>query len=289
MNPAAFYCQLCGCAEAHPWLSNCRDFYLQKELSVDYVECNACYLVQQFPLPVEPGALYHEYPVHVRRNLAQRWARRVFHRQVYYRPSAGLINGAILDYGCGDGSFLQEMQPQFQTVIGFEPSTAHAANLSRQLGLRVASDQAHLGDEWAGKLDVVTAHFVLEHVLDLRRAFEVFQKVLKPGGLLHIAVPNIRSWEARLFKRRWHGLDAPRHLVFPEELHFTTLATDYGFGDVRVAYASFPNTLAGSISAVLTGRCRPAVLMGLTLPCAVVSLMAPQGTCLVQMRKLAEG
>lgn len=289
MNQARFQCRLCGGAEAHPWLSDCRDFYLQKELSVDYVECGSCRLVQQFPLPADLGALYDDYPVHVRRNAAQRLARRIFQRQVYYRAPARSTSGALLDYGCGDGTFLREMRPRFQTLIGFEPVAAHAASLSRQLCLPVTSDETRLGVEWAGKLDVVTAHFVLEHVADLRQAFGVFQKVLKPGGLLHVAVPNIRSWEARLFKRHWHGLDAPRHLAFPEESHFITLAKDYGFGGLCVSQASFPNTLAGSISTVLTGRCRSVVLMGLTLPCAFISLMAPQGTYRVQMRRLAEG
>lgn len=289
MNPVGFQCRWCGCEEAHPWLSDCRDFYLQKEVSVAYVECNACRLVQQFPLPADLAALYDDYPVHVPRNATQRLARRIFHRQVYYRPLRAQNQGALLDYGCGDGTFLREMQPHFQTVIGYEPAAAHAANLSQQLRRPITSDVADLESEWAGKLDVVTAHFVLEHVEDLRRAFAVFQKVLKPGGLLHITVPNIRSWEARFFKRRWHGLDAPRHLTFPEASHFAMLATDYGFGGVRASYASFPNTLAGSISAVLTGRCRPGLLMGLTLPCALISLMAPQGTLLVHMRRLAEG
>lgn len=278
-----FNCMLCGAAEARSWLTDCPDYYLQKGGPVNYVECSGCLLVQQHPLPADVASLYAGYPVHSSRNPVQRFARRVFQRQVYFRPSAGSEQLTLLDYGCGDGTFLREVQNRLGAICGFEPGEVHAAALSQQLRVPVYSSSKKLCEERAGTLDVITAHYVLEHVEDLCGAFETFRTLLKPGGVLYVAVPNIRSWEARLFKQRWHGLDAPRHLVFPDAGHFTTLARTCGFNAPKVSFAAFPNTLAASLATVLAGRCRPVLLMGFILPSWLAALVAPQGTLVVQM------
>jgi SAM-dependent methyltransferase len=274
---------LCGSTEFRVWLTGCPDYYLQKGGPVDYVECVACSLVQQCPLPDDVSALYEDYPIHSSRSAFQRLARRIFQRQVYFRPVAGSECRTLLDYGCGDGTFLREIQNRFSAVCGFEPGGTHANALSEQLNAPVYSSTEKMRTERAGKLDIITAHYVLEHVADLRGAFETFQTLLHPGGTLYIAVPNIRSWESCLFKKRWHGLDAPRHLVFPEAVHFKKLAEEYGFGVPQFSVAAFPNTLAASLATVLSGRCQPVLLMGLIVPSWLVALAAPQGTLIIRM------
>jgi SAM-dependent methyltransferase len=283
VNLSGFKCILCGATETRPWLTGCADYYLQKGAPVDYVECTACSLVQQHPLPADVSALYKDYPVHSSRSAFQRLARRIFQHQVYFQTAPGSGHQTLLDYGCGDGTFLREVQKRFGTVCGFEPGGAHADALSEQLNAPVYSSIEKLCAERARKLDIITAHYVLEHVNDLCGAFGTFKTLLKPGGLLYIAVPNIRSWEARLFKPRWHGLDAPRHLVFPEAVHFKTLAEKYGFSVSQISFAAFPNTLAASLATVLSGRCRPALLMGLIIPSWLAALAAPQGTLIIRM------
>ena len=149
----------------------------------------------------------------------------------------------------------------------------------------VYSSVDELRDSCAESMDCVTAHYVLEHLPQLHEAFETFRTVLKPGGVQYVAVSNARSWEARLFTRNWHGLDAPRHLVFPEAEHFVQLARTHGFGEPQLRYATFPNTVAGSMSALLTGRCRSAMLMAFILPAWLLALAAPQGTLVARFQK----
>lgn len=285
MSLSGFQCMLCGTVEFRPWLTNCPDYYLQKGGPVDYVECAACSLVQQHPLPDDVCALYEEYPIHSPRNVLQRLARRLFQRQVYFRSTTDSRRRILLDYGCGDGTFLREMKPRFSAVCGYEPNDVHAAALSEQMDVPVYSSLEKLCAERAAAFDQVTAHYVLEHVDDLPGVFQTFRTLLKPAGVLHLAVPNIRSWEARLFKHRWHGLDAPRHLVFPEAAHFKMLAKTYGFRISQIAFAMFPNTLAASLATVLLGRCHPVLLMGFILPSWLISLAAPQGTLILRMVK----
>ncbi len=273
-----FSCQLCGSADSRPWLRGCPDYYLRSNHSIDYVECTVCSLVQAYPRPTDIGALYEGYPIHVPRNRAQRIARRLLLQNVYFRPPRGLPTSMLLDYGCGDGTYLREIRSRFKGVCGYEPGASQAADVARRLGVPVYSDRAPMGADLAGTVDILTAHFVLEHVDDLHHAFRNFRLLLKPGGCLYGVVPNIRSWEARWFQKRWHGLDAPRHLVFPEKRHFVQLAKDHGFDRLHFSYAAFPNTLAGSLATVLAGHFHPILMIALGLPCFLLSMLAPQGT-----------
>src|SRR5262249_57546269 len=68
----------------------------------------------------------------------------------------------------------------------------------------------------AGRLDVVTAFQVLEHVPDPVAAARRMLDWLAPGGLLIVEVPNAGGLGARLFGGAWAGLELPRHLS-----HFT--------------------------------------------------------------------
>ncbi len=47
---------------------------------------------------------------------------------------------------------------------------------------------------------------------DLKGYVAQLKKLLKPGGLLIIAVPNYQSYDARKYRQSWAAYDLPRHL-----------------------------------------------------------------------------
>ena len=83
------------------------------------------------------------------------------------------------------------------------------------------------GDFAPGSFDVVTMWDVLEHVADppafLRRA----SALLREGGYLFVNVPDLESWAARLFGRRWPLL-LPEHLNYFTRKSLTTCAEGAG-------------------------------------------------------------
>jgi predicted SAM-dependent methyltransferase len=54
---------------------------------------------------------------------------------------------------------------------------------------------------------------VIEHFHDPIDALRISHRLLKPGGILWIATPNLASLGHAVFRRDWIGLDPPRHLV----------------------------------------------------------------------------
>lgn len=273
-----FQCLACGGRDATPYRTACRDLYLGLGPAVDYVACVRCDLVQQHPVPADVAPFYADYPVHQRRSLPQRLARRWLQREVYHRPGPASGGETLLDFGCGDGVYLREVRGRYKAVVGYEPGAALAAALTKADGFPVYSDTEALAAAWSGCFDVITAHYVMEHVTDLRGTMALFGRLLKPGGRLYIAVPNIRSWEARWFGRNWHGLDAPRHISFPSVRHAAALGKEHGLSVAASGHATFPNTLAASIPTALLGRYHGLMFNALILPAWLVALLAPSGT-----------
>ncbi|WP_010135492.1 class I SAM-dependent methyltransferase [Ochrovirga pacifica] len=62
------------------------------------------------------------------------------------------------------------------------------------------------------QFDVITLWHVLEHVHDLDKYIYRLKQLLKPDGVLIIAVPNYKSYDAEHYKEFWAAFDVPRHL-----------------------------------------------------------------------------
>lgn len=116
--------------------------------------------------------------------------------------------GRILDIGAGTGDFLARAQKQGWEIAGVEPS-AGARDLAKQKGINLIEDS----DPFPSKsFDVISMWHVLEHVPDLERQIRELKRLLKDDGLLIIAVPNFKSFDAYKYKNDWAAFDVPRHL-----------------------------------------------------------------------------
>lgn len=110
--------------------------------------------------------------------------------------------GRVLDIGCSAGDFLVPLRAVGTEAHGVDiVSFPGAWDILRDrfdIHCRVHDvDQAPLPFP-NGHFDVVTALAVLEHVFDVDRALSEIRRVLAPGGVAVIQVPNLAY-----VKRRW--------------------------------------------------------------------------------------
>jgi len=123
--------------------------------------------------------------------------------------------GKVLDIGSGTGEFLNICKNAKWETIGIEPSD-DARNMSitnYSLDIRKEEEIANLISE---SFDIITMWHVLEHVPDLNTRIEDLKRLIKPNGIIIIAVPNCNSLDAKIYKENWAAYDVPRHLY-----HFT--------------------------------------------------------------------
>lgn len=136
----------------------------------------------------------------------------------------------ILDFGCGSGDFLAKMTECGWATFGVETDPA-AANLCRKRGLDVRSSLAQFPDN---RVDVITMDHVLEHVHSPLQILKECLRVLRPGGRVWVATPNIDSLGHKRFGQGWIGLEPPRHLVIFSPEALPRLLVKAGFSDVSL-------------------------------------------------------
>lgn len=140
--------------------------------------------------------------------------------------------GRILDVGCATGLFLHEMALTGWQTQGVELTEPAAEYARTRFGLNVFTGLlADLPAE-KGSFDVVTFWDVLEHVFSPSAELECVARLLTPGGLVAINIPNWHSLDRWLFGPFWAGLDPPRHLYDFTKTTLTTLLTRAGFQPV---------------------------------------------------------
>ncbi|OYX28452.1 MAG: methyltransferase [Flavobacteriales bacterium 32-35-8] len=118
---------------------------------------------------------------------------------------------ALLDVGCGTGDFLEVTKKNNWTVFGIEPNV-EARSIANKKTENNVFDVEQLSKFNASSFDVITLWHVLEHLPNLDEQLLILKKLLKPNGVLIVAVPNHKSYDAQYYKEFWAAYDVPRHL-----------------------------------------------------------------------------
>ncbi|HFS67095.1 MAG TPA: class I SAM-dependent methyltransferase [Flavobacteriia bacterium] len=118
---------------------------------------------------------------------------------------------SLLDIGCGTGDFLKVCSDKGFKVSGVEPNDK-ARNLALNKLNAILIENSIYEFSNTQKYDVITMWHVLEHVPDLNKNIIALKSLLKPNGILIIAVPNYKSFDANYYKAFWAAYDVPRHL-----------------------------------------------------------------------------
>lgn len=100
----------------------------------------------------------------------------------------------ILDLGCADGSLLEPLT-QHNTVHGVEISESLSEAAKKRGLLVTTADVEQEGIPFPSEtFDVVVAGEILEHIVETDFFLTECNRVLKPGGKLVLAVPNINTF-----------------------------------------------------------------------------------------------
>ncbi|MEI8410372.1 MULTISPECIES: class I SAM-dependent methyltransferase [unclassified Kribbella] len=202
-------------------------------------ECPACGLVQLVPTPT-PATLralyegdsyfdgdgdsgYSQYESQEVEYLAT-------FREDVKRIASFVPSGRVLEVGCGYGYFLQCALEAGYDAYGIDLSPA---------AVKWAAER-HPGRVFCGLLekvpeiqeqqyDVIFGSHLIEHLTSPGEFLETASRLLRPGGLIVMVTPNIKSLLARVSGRRWVSFKIPEHVSYYDPTTITTLLTRAGF------------------------------------------------------------
>lgn len=249
-NPACF---ICGAGELKILgLHNDR----RKGLAGSWplYECKQCGVVAVYPTPSEIAlseyysAYSHNQSVIFSPRAGSRYPllRKLFHwlsgdvdPRDFVVPG---VNSTMLDYGCGEAGCLYDFHSRGVKISGTEIS-AGMVNACQKAGLDVhqVSSPDHIP---FGKnaFDIVYLMQVFEHLRNPHGFLDELLRVMKPGGVLFMAIPNSKSVWKKVFGKNWvSGWFVPYHLFHYDKASLSKLARQHGF-DMLESWSRTPES-----------------------------------------------
>lgn len=223
MTASETICNLCG----H------YDFRVieKDESSFQVLKCNHCALVF-----VDPQPDSDELRDHYSENYYSEWINQQKKKRV--RMWQNRLNkiqrhrakGTLLDVGCGEGLFLKLAQKNGWHISGSELSPYASKYATDTLKTDIFCGDFIEAEFVDNSFDVVTLWHVLEHVEDPKNYLKEIHRILKPKGLMVIAVPNVNDFIMQLAYRAIRRRKIKLYSVNDKEVHLyhfspKTLAT----------------------------------------------------------------
>lgn len=181
----------------------CRSDRIQKvDLEFNFCRCDSCGYVLDSPRPstAEVARFYSQagkYDSWLQQEHARDllWKRRLRKLLPHRAP------GSLLDIGAGIGQFLHHAQPLFTEVAGTEVSSSAVRIAQEKYRLKLLAGQVEDLNLPPSSFDNITLFHVLEHVHDPARLIDLCRDLMRPRGMMFIAVPNdVLAWSSTVKK-----------------------------------------------------------------------------------------
>jgi 2-polyprenyl-3-methyl-5-hydroxy-6-metoxy-1,4-benzoquinol methylase len=111
------------------------------------------------------------------------------------------MQAAILDVGCGEGTFLQQLDRALGRPYDYHGVDYSERRVEKAQALPFSFRRCNLEEGIPyddASFDLVYSGEVIEHLYNPDHMLEECRRVLKPGGLLIISTPNLQAWYNRI-------------------------------------------------------------------------------------------
>ena len=143
----------------------------------------------------------------------------------YYFLSSTKNNQYVLDFGSGEGYFLNKLKNKGVKACGVDSSaTPSLTNVYKSIFAEQLNSQ---------KFSHITAWHSIEHVHELEKTISRMYDLLDEKGTIIVGVPNYLSFDARHYKGFWAAYDVPRHLWHFDKKSLKKVFENKGFKLVK--------------------------------------------------------
>lgn len=230
-------CPLCQSEKIGPELICTDHFVSRRDFTI--FRCVSCgfSFTQDYPDEEEIGGFYESEDYISHSDISEGLINKLYRiaRDIMLRRKkdlvvrvTGLNTGTLLDIGSGTGYFGSVMKNAGWQVKGIEVNEK-ARNFSiTRFGLDTGTPESVASFE-AATFDCITLWHVLEHFHDPFKYFSEIYRMLKPGAVCLVALPNSNSYDEKYYKKYWAAWDVPRHLWHFNPDTFNVFSEKAGF------------------------------------------------------------
>jgi len=230
-------CPLCFSEKIGPQLI-CNDHFISKK-NFTIFKCSDCdfLFTQDYPEESEIAVFYESDKYISHSDTSEGFSNKLYglarrfmlkKKKQLIKKISGLKEGSILDIGSGTGYFAGTMKKSGWQAKGIEINEK-ARNFSiSHFGLEVSTPD-EISTFESNSFDCITLWHVLEHFHDPFNYISEIYRLIKPGALCVIALPNSGSYDAKHYNRFWAAWDVPRHLWHFNPITFRLFSQKTGF------------------------------------------------------------
>lgn len=223
----------------------CNDYFISRKDFKIY-KCSACdfTFTQDYPEENEIATFYESDNYISHSDTSEGFSNKLYHiarsimlhkKKKLIRKITALNKGTILDIGSGTGHFVSTMKKAGWLAKGIEINEKARKFSISHFGLEIATHDKISSFEDNG-FDCITLWHVLEHFHDPFNYLSEIYRLLKPGAVCVIALPNCSSYDAEYYKEYWAAWDVPRHLWHfnPVTVRLISEKSGFIFEDLRI-------------------------------------------------------
>jgi len=236
-------CDICNSLN-YKLLFKTKDIQFENNGQFDIVKCENCGLIYLNPRPTKKEIEkyypkeYKPYQSKDEKSEKSRKTSNIFYKVMRFlagkKSITGIneifdkiLEGKVLDLGCGSGELLKELKEKGFECYGVEMDK-NAVEICRKNNLKVIQgDIQEYIKKINAKFDVIILSHVLEHLYNPSFVIREISRILADDGVFIIAIPSADSLMFNLFKSKWHSIDSPRHLYLFSTKTLSSLLQKY--------------------------------------------------------------
>ncbi len=255
-------CPLCGSTRTTLLYEHPRDYDGGVEHRYDYNQCLDCQAIFLNPLPDSHDEIAKLYPTDyytIDKTSKRRLINSILWRlytKLESRKIKEICHGRrkILDIGCGDGQFLEQLQ-KFRPDLELSGVDIDLPDtIKDKEGIKFLSGDLLDVALAENSFDAVNMGNFIEHIHNPRAIVARAYQLLNEHGVLVGETPNTASLGHRFWKRLWGPLHTPRHLIIYNKKNFTDLLLNAGFKKIVISGSWRPSGWAKSLKNTIVAR-----------------------------------
>ena len=245
-------CPNCGSTNLKLRL-NCTDHTVSRETFGIFI-CDDCELMFTNPRPLDENLNSYykseKYISHTNSNRGLFNKAYQFVRKITIKNKVKLLGkkkGKVLEIGSGTGELLNALKKCGWHCDGVEPDkdARELAEKNHNLKLHDSINKIKIGKD---KYDRIMLWHVLEHISDINKTLSTIYECLNKDGLCIIAVPNYKSYDAKIYRNFWAAYDVPRHLFHFNKKSLISMMNKHSFEIEKIIPMKFDSFYVSLLS-----------------------------------------